>query len=222
MITHTGCRINADIFFVLDVSGSIRKNFKSVIKFERDFISNISRIGPNHTQIGTIIFNNTAQILFDLDTYSTKETLDKALGVYENITMKGNTNIVDALCKLMSGFTVERGARASSTVLKVAIILTDGRSNTQDNTCNFYSTKHAADEVHIDLDPILIFVIGVTNEVRGEELESIATLGEYTHLDSFNTQLLIDSQLEHTDAVCDIGMFKRHDIYLSPTKTHIN
>ena len=120
---------------------------------------------------------------------------------------RGLTNILDGLCQLKIGFSKERGARTSSTILRLAVILTDGKSNQYNNPCNFSTNiTQAAKEVHDDLKPLLVFVIGVTDNIREEELIPIATFGDFTHLDSFNKSILTDTQLEQTDAVCNTGM----------------
>ena len=121
---------------------------------------------------------------------------------------RGSTNILDGLCQLKVGFSEERGARKSvSTILRLAVILTDGHSNRYNNPCNFSTNiTQAAKEVHVDLDPLLVFVIGVTNNIKEEELIPIATFGDFTHLDSFNKNILTDTQLEQTDSVCNKGM----------------
>ena len=182
---NTGNFVNADIFFVLDGSASIKPtNFSKVKEFEINFVRNIT-IGPNDNQVGTILFSKNASIAFNLSSYYNTESLVDAI---ENLEYPSNfTNMKDALCRLKDGFKESNGARPlSRAVFRIAIVLTDGKSNVHDSDCNWDTIKEAAEEVHAL--GILVYVIGVGN-FDHSELEAIASTvpGSISYLSDFNS-----------------------------------
>ena len=170
---------------MLDVSASIKRaNFNKVKKFEIDFVNNIT-IGPNDNQVGTIIFNENACIAFNLRSYNDMESLVDAI---ENLTYLSNfTNVKDALCRLKDGFNESNGARPlSRAVYRIAIVLTDGKSNHYHSDCNWDTIEEAAAEVHAL--GILVYVIGV-GDFDHSELEAIASEvpGSISYLSDFDS-----------------------------------
>ena len=191
---------------MLDTSGSIgAADFESVKNFTIDFVNTL-KIGPNDTQVGVILFGYTATVEFYLNSYSTKETL---LDAMQSITYRGgDTNTVDGLCKLVSeGYTTQHGARLSSaSVFRLAVVMTDGRSNEVLSNCSFQSTLEAAEAVHKFEPSILVYAIGVTNNVNFQELAAIATRPEYiSNISSFDSHLLQEIQQQQTYDLCYEG-----------------
>ena len=136
MYNDAGCRVNADIFFVLDMSHSISPpDFELVREFMLRFVAGM-QIGPNATQIGAIVFGTKAHVLFYLSTYSTTDHLVCAI---ENIRFLRLQAQLMASCKLIRhGLTVEHGyGKNSATVLKIAIVMSDGKYNTNSKDCNW-------------------------------------------------------------------------------------
>ena len=204
-----GCLIKADIVFLLDVSGSVTNHFNKVIEFEREFINNVTKIGPKHNQIGTVLFNKTATTLFNLNTYTSKSDIIHALSNLSHDDTGGKTNLVDGICHVIHSFDPKKGAReVSHVVMRFVIIITDGRSN--DNgakTCNLSEkVSDAAKKLHESIDPATVIVIGITDNINSEELISVASNGSFQRLDSFNRDLLIDAQQELLDLVCRTGI----------------
>ena len=197
--------MNTDLFFVLDGSGSIGSaDFSQVRQFEYDFVSQLD-VGPQDNQVGTIIFSSGASVLFNLNTYENKSDI---LSAIQNIPYpSGSTNTPDGLCKLVRyGFTEENGAReTSAAVFRVAIVMTDGQSNEESTECQ-WDTLQAAEAVHELRPTILVYVIGVTDNVNQQELEAIATSPEYvTYLNSFDRNIIQEAQEEHIYEVCKKG-----------------
>ncbi len=86
--------------FILDASGSIgRSNFNSVRNFVSRYVDGVD-IGPDDTQVGVIRFSSSAQLLFDLDTYKDRNSLQWAIRSILYTT--GGTNIPAALCQLVT------------------------------------------------------------------------------------------------------------------------
>ena len=192
---------------MLDSSGSIgTDNFESIKQFTIDFVNSLT-IGPNDTQVGLILFGSTAHVEFYLNSYSTKESILDA--IQNLIYREGYTNTADGLCKLVSeGYTTQNGARLSSaSVFRLAIVMTDGRSNEVSSDCFFQSTFEAAEAVHKFEPSILVYVIGVTDNVDFQELAAIATRPEYiSSISSFNSHLLQEIQEQQTYDLCYEGI----------------
>ena len=117
--------------FVLDSSGSIGStNFQKMRNFVKTVVNDLD-IGLRRTQVGVIVFSSTASISFHLNTYSDRQSLTAAVDRIHYIG--GGTKTANALYLLMSqGFA---GARPKSQgVPRVAMVVTDGKSNEPDLT----------------------------------------------------------------------------------------
>ena len=202
---NAGCSVNADIFFLLDGSGDISKdNFQSMRLFVKKFVDTLI-IGPENNQVGAIVFGNNASVAFNLAKYNnTNDVVDAIMKYpYPNDTY---TNTADALCKLISGFSEENGARTSSaSVFRFAIVLTDGKSNQKSPDCDNWNTLQAADAVHQLSPPVLVYAIGVTDSDNTEELETIASSpNAVSTIDSFNWNLQVVGE-EYVEELCVRG-----------------
>ena len=70
-----------------------------------------------------------------------------------------------------------------------------------------WNTIQTAEAVHRLSPPILVYVIGVTDNINKQELETIATnKNDVTYLDSFNSYISQEAQEKHSDEVCDKGI----------------
>lgn len=171
-VAPTGCKnVHYDLVFLLDASSSVGKeNFEKV----RQWVSNLVEtfeIGPDKTRVGVVRYSDRPTTEFDLGKYRTREEIKVAA---RNIKYYGgNTNTGDALRYINTySFSKEAGGRLSNrTVKKVAILLTDGRS--QDHVLDPARAAHQAG--------IRIFVVGV-GEALKEELDEIASEPKSAHV----------------------------------------
>ena len=206
---NAGCRVNADIFFVLDMSHSITlEDLELVRTFMLRFVTDM-QIGPTATQIGTIVFGTEAHILFYLNTYSSSDDLVNAT---RNITFDTSlqaTSTPDGLCKLIRhGLTEEHGYRRNSaTVFKIAIVMSDGKSNVRSSECG-WKIVQAARAVH-NLNPqVLVYAIGIGDFNDVKELQLIATdESHYAYITEFNS--LPEVQEFYEDDICRRGKHKK-------------
>ena len=111
---------------------------------------------------------------------------------------------------MLEGFTEKNGARLSQDdVFRLAVVMTDGMSNELSPRCNRSSTIEMAERVHNFSHPILVFSIGVTDNVNDEELEAIASREEYvTYLANFNQILFRETTDEQTYELCVKSKFE--------------
>ena len=200
--------MRTDLIFVVDSSGSIGEDsYERVREFVHSFANGL-KIGAKENQVGVIIFSDTSEVVFNLNTYHVKEDL---LNAISNIPYIGGATYTAAgLRQLVDvGFTKEAGARLdSATVLRLAVVMTDGMSN-----INRSDTLVAAERVHAFRPAILVYVVAVTDNVDEVELETIATATEFIdRLESFDTSLLQESQEERSHEICFTGTAYMHDI----------
>ena len=203
------CDMNADVFFLLDVSGSVGgEHFETVKNFTKDFVRRV-KIGPNDTQVGVITFSDYATLHFYLNEYQEKKELLEAIDdlPYE----KGSTNTAEAICMLIQdGFNEMNGARPpSGTVFRVVVVVTDGISNRNSTIakCKNWNTMQAAQALHKANQSVLVYVVGVTDNVDDNELKAIASSEDHVeHLDNFNIELFQETKEERTYEMCEKGM----------------
>ncbi|XP_010188502.1 PREDICTED: collagen alpha-1(XXII) chain-like, partial [Mesitornis unicolor] len=163
--------VHYDLVFILDASSSVGKeDFEKV----RQWVSNLVEtfeIGPDKTRVGVVRYSDHPTTEFDLGRYKTREEIKEAARKIKYYG--GNTNTGDALRYINTySFFKEAGGRLSDrTVKKVAILLTDGRS--QDHVLDPATAAHQAG--------IRIFAVGV-GEALKEELDEIASEPKSAHV----------------------------------------
>ena len=186
----TGCTVNADISFLLDSSGSIGSdNYQKVKEFAYNFTEGFD-IGPQRNRISVTIYGSTGRVVFGYDQYRNKTSVLEAI---DNIPfLDQSTNTPDSLCKVLND--VLPNARLSDPSVLKLVVMTDGRSNRNSPECGNIHQAAGALRNFSQVNSILVYVIGVTNNVRREELELMATAPEFiTHLDSFVSDAELDS-----------------------------
>ena len=151
--------------FVLDSSTSIgRNNFQTMKNFVNTFVNSLE-IGPTRSQVGVIIFSTGASVQFNLDTYSDRESLTDAVNAIQYTG--GGTNTASALNLLASNGFI--GARPESeAVPRVAIVVTDGMSNSAE------ATETAAEALQQNQSSITIYAVGISG-ANLQELNVIAS-----------------------------------------------
>ncbi|XP_033748050.1 cartilage matrix protein-like [Pecten maximus] len=168
----------ADIAFIADASTSIgQSDFNKLIGFIKDVVNQFD-IGLDSTQVGLITFANTAQIEFNLDTYTSSAEVEKALSKVHYRT--GLTYTAEAIQMMFEQmFTADFGARGSD-VPKIGIIITDGNSREPKKT---YAMAAAAKELGIRM-----YAIGVGQYIVEDELRIMSSdLDSYFMVDDFSS-----------------------------------
>ncbi|KAL4227330.1 Trimeric coiled-coil oligomerization domain of matrilin [Mactra antiquata] len=175
----------ADVIFILDSSNSIWLNdFKTQTNFVRDVVKEFDiGPGPTQTRVGVLTFGHFVRKEFDL-----KDKMDsvKITEAVEAITHRRGrtTNTGDAIRTAVNEmFTREAGHRPD--VTKVAIVITDGRSQ---NTAGTTSAAKLAHEKGVKT-----FAIGVGRRIDFNELKTIASEPVKDYLFEVNSFNLLDS-----------------------------
>ncbi|XP_043922666.1 collagen alpha-6(VI) chain-like [Protopterus annectens] len=189
--TKEGCLMSeaADIYFLIDGSGSISKdNFIAIKHFLKQIVE-LLNVGPNYIRVAAVQFSTTYRLEFGISTYTSKEKLQQAI---DNIAqMEKNTNTGSALnytLQLMKNQTIR--LEASRIVPRYLIVLTDGES--QDDV------RQAADNLR--KERINVYAVGVKG-ANETELGYIATVPQQTfYVHSFDHLEFIKNNL--TQKIC--------------------
>ena len=150
--------------FVIDTSGSIGSSrFQLIREFTANITADLMRSSPR-IAVGVILFNSTAHIEFNLQAHTNSSALLSAIN--ELPYMGGNTDIAKALNLLLSAAqNGEIGLRNDSS--KIAIVITDGKSNFP------LATLSAADKLHAS-NIFDVLAVGV-DSANLTELQRIAS-----------------------------------------------
>ncbi|XP_061700333.1 matrilin-3-like [Syngnathoides biaculeatus] len=120
-----------DLVFIVDSSRSVRPaEFEKAKEFLIDMVDTLE-IGSDATRVGLVNYASTVKIEFHLNTYFDKHALKQALARVQPLA-SGTMTGVAIKAAMDKAFIAEAGARTGSTsIAKVAIILTDGRPQDQ-------------------------------------------------------------------------------------------
>ena len=178
----------------MDASGSVGySNFQLMKNFVYN-IANSFNIGSDSVRVGVMSYGSYNNYHFYLNTYSTKSSV---LSAINNLPYSsGGTNTAGALDGMRTvGFSTSRGARPSSQgVPRVAIVITDGYSN------SYSATVTAANNVHNA--GIIVFAIGISG-ANQNELNAIASQLSYvSFISSFSLSLLNSLQYTISQESC--------------------
>ena len=166
--------------FVIDTSGSIgSSNFQLIREFTANITTELIRSSPR-TKFGVILFSSIAYIEFNLQAY---DNLNSLLSAINQLPYNGGgTDTAEALTLLLS--TAQNGTlglRSDSS--KVAIVITDGHSNSQSATISAAAALHASNIFDV-------YAVGVGGADL-TELESIASSPDFVFFaSSFNSTSL--------------------------------
>ena len=193
----TGCETRGiDLIFVLDSSGSVgSSNFQNVRNFVSNLVSQLE-IGPDNTQVGLINFASSPRIEFHLNTHQDSSSLLRAIASIPYTS--GGTNTAAPLTTLLSAFSTVNGARPlQEGIPRVAIVVTDGHSNSRTATITAANNLHA--------NNIIVYAVGVGSGIDTVELNAIASDPDSQYvrlLSTFNVNELRDLQESLDSEAC--------------------
>lgn len=151
--------------FVMDESGSIGVHNFGRMKNLALNIVDAFEIGPNDTRVGWINFNQAARIVFNLDTYQTKNSLKDGISAIEY--RNGGTNISVGLLALLDSLSAY--GRNAFDIPEIAIVVTDGQSE-------ITHIQNAAALIHMDRN-VDVFAVGVGTGIQFNQLYAVASAG---------------------------------------------
>ncbi|KFW78753.1 Collagen alpha-1(XXI) chain [Manacus vitellinus] len=165
--TRASCRTApADLVFILDGSYSVGPENFEIIK---SWLVNITRnfdIGPKFIQVGVVQYSDYPVLEIPLGTHESTENLIREM---ESIHyLGGNTRTGRAI-----QFAYDHlFAKSSRFLTKIAVVLTDGKSQDE--------VKDVAAEAR--KNKITLFAIGVGSEIEEDELKAIANKPSSTYV----------------------------------------
>ena len=179
-----------DVVFVIDTSGSIGfSNFQMIRNFVANITTELIQNSPQ-SAVGVILYNDRAWIQFNLQAYTNLSTLLSA--IYRLPYSGGGTDTAEALTLLLSSAQNGRlGLRNNSS--NVAIVITDGRSNSRSATLSAARSLHASNIFDV-------FAVGIDGadqtELRGiassPELVFFASSFNGTRLQQLQDRILLE------------------------------
>uniref|UniRef100_A0A665U1F7 VWFA domain-containing protein n=1 Tax=Echeneis naucrates TaxID=173247 RepID=A0A665U1F7_ECHNA len=178
---------DADIFFLMDDSGSIgHEDFNDMKKFIIQLLKTF-RIGKNHVRIGLVKYSDSPTLEFEPTTYSDVRALEKAVN---GISHKGGgTKTGGALNDMIGHFDKAEASRGYK-VPKYLIVITDGKSQDE--------VKDPADKIRAK--DVIIHAIGVKDSNK-KELEEIAGDPSRSHF-VHNFDALPSLSIDITSDIC--------------------
>ncbi|XP_023360931.1 collagen alpha-6(VI) chain [Sarcophilus harrisii] len=178
---------DADIYLLIDGSGSIHPtDFQEMKTFLSEVIGMLS-IAPHKVRVGAVQYSDRWQLEFEINQYSNKNDLGKAI---DNIRqMGGNTNTGAAL-DFTLGLLQEAKRQRGNKVPCHLIVLTDGLSDDPVKD----PSKKLHDE-HID-----VFAIGVKEANRTQLLEIAGSEKRVYYVYNFDS--LKDIKNEVVQGIC--------------------
>lgn len=196
------CSAAMDILFLMDGSYSVGKGSFERCKHYAVKLCEALDIKPDKVRVGLIQFGSTPRLEFALDSYTTKQELKKHM---KKISYRGGSTQTGLALKyvLRKGFP---GGRNSSTVARIAILLSDGRS--QGNAAQVAA--------QLKETGVVLFAVGIRYP-RWEELHALASEPMESHVffaehffDAVNglyTTLTTFSVCNATPAGCQVESF---------------
>uniref|UniRef100_H2XPS3 VWFA domain-containing protein n=1 Tax=Ciona intestinalis TaxID=7719 RepID=H2XPS3_CIOIN len=164
------CRMRAvDVIFLIDGSSSVTNADFTAVKLLMVNLTDSFDIGPEGARVGLVQYGNEPTVEFDLRDFDNREDLRESIMSLEHCT--GNTFTAKAIKFVTNyAFSTERGGRPN--VLKVALLITDGRAQ------DYRNIRSEAEQAHTE--GIKIFGIGV-GEAQLSELEDMSSLPTSQH-----------------------------------------
>ncbi|KAJ7404366.1 Collagen alpha-1(XXI) chain [Pitangus sulphuratus] len=166
-ISCRSCRTApADLVFILDGSYSVGPENFEIIK---SWLVNITRnfdIGPKFIQVGVVQYSDYPVLEIPLGTHESTENLIREMGSIHYLG--GNTRTGRAIQFAFDHLF----AKSSRFLTKIAVVLTDGKSQDE--------VKDVAAEAR--KNKITLFAIGVGSEIEEDELKAIANKPSSTYV----------------------------------------
>ncbi|XP_076078882.1 matrilin-1-like [Mytilus galloprovincialis] len=154
-----------DIVFILDSSGSVgTENFEIMKNFARS-ITRQYTVGNTATQFGLDVFSTTVTTEIKLNRYNKCARCLRRRIRLAKYKGKLTTTFFALDHARINSFSESYGARTG--VPKIAIVMTDGKSQNQDKTCD------SAEDLRTS--GVTIIVVPIGNGVDDKEIECIAS-----------------------------------------------
>ena len=181
------CQNQVDLCFIIDSSGSITDDDPGNWNLQLNFVANLLNfftIAPDATRVGAVVFSETVNLAFSLDTYTDAQSVKNAILVLDH--MNGETNTPEAFRVATNEcFNDARGDRPK--VHNLAIFISDGKPHPPETR-----TEPAKAEAQALKDSgAFVLAIGITEDIDMEFLRTVSSPPQiegqsYFRADEFN------------------------------------
>ncbi|XP_039474969.1 collagen alpha-4(VI) chain-like isoform X2 [Oreochromis aureus] len=189
----------ADIFFLMDDSGSItNEDFSDMQKFIIEILHTF-RIGPDHVRMGLVKYSDSPSLQFDLTQHSDAKTMENV--VKKIIHEGGGTNIGEALSSMKGHFENAKTSRGYK-VSEYLIVITDGKSEDK--------VQIPAEELR--RQGVIIYAIGVKSSNDNELNEIAGDPKRKFFVDSFDALKTIKNNIIREICILEDCKIEKADI----------
>jgi len=167
-VTTTNSSLKLDLVFILDSSGSVpNSSFQAMLRSVENIVSSDNfTISPDDTRVALIRFSNEADLVFDLNKHNDLNSLLQEIMLVQYDA--GGTDTAAALRLLReSSVSGVLGIRDSTSAGQVAVIITDGRSDSKEETASEAGLIHSTTNFEV-------IAVGVGDNIDMDELMLIA------------------------------------------------
>ncbi|KAK3585503.1 hypothetical protein CHS0354_003355 [Potamilus streckersoni] len=208
-----------DLVIILDASSSVTQPNFDKMKVFAERIAEYSNISSGAVRIGVLTYSSSVKDIFYLKTYSDKSDIIQAIRNIEYT--KGSTNTAGAIQRATDTFFL-RGNGDRDDVRNVLVILTDGKSNVNEENTIKEANNARALGIHI-------FAVGI-KDADEEELDGIADkpsvnnrffVDEFDKLAEILDKLFIRICREVIPSKCDYSLLA-YNLSMSVVKTMRN
>ena len=175
IVFHAGCTVQSDIVFVIDASNSITSEHFTNVKDTIHNFTNLLVTEDGDNRIGIILIKTAAEVYLPLtDGQLDNANKDNVLNRIKELSYEPYeyTNTADGMCKL----TTESWRDENKTVLHMAIVFSDGRSNHESTQSGCEGDiVTVANIIHTNHSYILVHAVGIGSRIDHDELNLIAS-----------------------------------------------
>ncbi|XP_043111994.1 collagen alpha-3(VI) chain [Puntigrus tetrazona] len=181
--------MKADIYFLLDESGSIAyEEFDDMKNFTKKWIEAFE-VGKNHVRFGLVKFASRATTVFRLHEYNTKAEIEKAVNA---LRMEGGGTRTDLGLRKMIPLFEEAVQTRGEKVHKILIVITDGESSGTEESVEVPAKRLRAEQ------NVNIYAIGVKNasvpelELISGSIQRTFYVKNYDFLDEIKKEIITE------------------------------
>ena len=149
---------------MLDASGSVESNYALIQDLAKRVVYGLN-FNAGRTRVGVITYQNTEQIRFHLNEYTSQDEVLNAIAFDKNSSDGTHTSSALRIMREQM-FKARKGDRTG--VDNVALVLTDGRSNIQNSNTIPEADLAKDDDIHM-------MAVGVGRRVGHNEINGIAS-----------------------------------------------
>lgn len=173
ILLPTACYAQVDLVFIMDASTSITWINSGNWDIMKNFVKVIAGAFPiaqDATRVSVIKFSDGASVEFFLDQFSTSSEVSAAI---DRISHTGGETNLPAALELLRVDVLDPRRGDRQNIKNIAIVITDGQTNVNEDRLE--TEIQMAKDANIE-----IFAIGITEDIKEEQLNLIASNPDQT------------------------------------------